>query len=181
MAAGRATDVVSRTLDGFVGGVGEALSSLRTAALFLPVAYVSIKLVVGLLRVALGRVYPDDQQLVVDLYGTVAKMFLWFGALLALFKILGLGDVAASLGTASGFLALGVAYALSDMIEDTVAGVYLLRDPDFEVGETVVVGSKEGEVLSIGLRKSRLLDDAGDTLVIRNRDIEGGWTKRGTE
>ena len=50
---------------------------------------------------------------------------------------------AASLGTATGFIALGVAYALSDMIEDTVAGVYLLRDPDFAVGDTVAVGSKE--------------------------------------
>jgi small-conductance mechanosensitive channel len=178
MAAGSATDVLSKTLEGFVSGIVEALPSFLTAAVFLPVAYVSIKLVVRVLRVALGRVYPDEQQLVVDLYAMVVKVFLWFGATLALFKILGLGDVAASLGTASGFLALGVAYALSDMIEDTVAGVYLLRDPDFEVGDEVAVGSKEGEVVAIGLRKSRLVEADGDMLVVRNRDIESGGTKR---
>lgn len=64
------------------------------------------------------------------------------------------------------------------MIEDTVSGVYLLRDPDFEEGDVVDVGADEGEVVAIGLRKSRLVLDSGDTVVVRNRDIDAGWTKR---
>ena len=35
---------------------------------------------------------------------------------------------------------LGVSYALSSMIEDAVAGVYLLRDPDFMPGDRIDVG-----------------------------------------
>ena len=178
MAPDGVTDIVESTFDDFASGVLDALPSLLAAALFTILAYVGIKLASRLARRFLERVYPRDEQLVVDLYVAVLGAFLWFGALLALFEILGLGDVAASLGTSTGFLALGVAYALSDMIEDTVSGVYLLRDPDFEEGDVVAVGDEEGEVVAIGLRKSRLATDEGDTLVVRNRDVDAGWTKR---
>lgn len=58
-------------------------------------------------------------------------------------KIVGFGDIAASLGTVVGFIALGVSYALSEMREDVVAGVYLLWDPDFEPGDRVLVDETE--------------------------------------
>ena len=178
MAPAGVSEIVESTLDDLASGVLAALPSLIAAAGFTILAYLGIKLASRFARRFLERVYPRDEQLVVDLYVAVLSAFLWFGALLALFEILGLGDVAASLGTSTGFVALGVAYALSDMIEDTVSGVYLLRDPDFEEGDVVAVGNDEGEVLTIGLRKSRLATDEGDTLVVRNRDVDAGWTKR---
>jgi small-conductance mechanosensitive channel len=62
------------------------------------------------------------------------------------------------------------------MIADAVAGIYLLRDPDFEAGDTVRVGDMEGVVRSIELRKTRFV--VGDDTVVRgNADIEARWTK----
>jgi small-conductance mechanosensitive channel len=63
------------------------------------------------------------------------------------------------------------------MIADTVAGIYLLRDPDFNPGDTVTTGSLTGTVRSIGLRKSRFEVD-GDTVVVANREVESKWTLR---
>ena len=100
---------------------------------------------------------------------------LWFAAGLALLSVLGLEAIAASLGTATGFVALGVAYALSDMIADTVAGLYLLRDPDFNAGDRVTTADATGVVRSIGLRKSRLELEDGDTLVLANQAVEQRW------
>jgi len=90
--------------------------------------------------------------------------------------VVGLEGIATSLGTAAGFVALGVSYATSDMIADAVAGIYLLRDPDFEAGDVVRVGDMEGIVRSIELRKTRF-DVDGDTVVRGNADIEARWTK----
>lgn len=90
---------------------------------------------------------------------------------------LGMTQVVASLGTATGFLALGVSYAASDSIVDTVAGVHLLRDPDFEAGDTVEVDDTEGVVRSIELRKTRVQVDS-DTVVLANSDAEPRWTRR---
>ncbi len=106
------------------------------------------------------------------------SVFLWFGVVLALLKILGMGEIAASLGTATGFVALGVSYALSNMLADTVAGVYLLRDPDFAPGDRVVAGDVTGTVRTIELRKSRFETESGDVVVVANSAVEKKWTKR---
>jgi small-conductance mechanosensitive channel len=161
----------------FVDGIVAALPDILAGVVFLAAAYVAIRVVQRLLRSALERVYPTEQHLIADFGVLVAGVFLWFGAALTLLDLVGLGDIAASLGTAAGFIALGVSYALSNMIADTVAGIYLLRDPDFNPGDTVTTGSFTGTVTDIGLRKSRF-EVEGDTVVVANRDVESKWTRR---
>jgi small-conductance mechanosensitive channel len=117
------------------------------------------------------------QPVYVQLGGTLTAVVLWFGALLAFLAAVGLPNIAAALGTASGFLALGVSYALSGMIADAVAGLYLLRDPDFNPGDTVTATDVTGTVDAIELRKTRL-DVDGDTVVRANAEIEKKWTKK---
>jgi small-conductance mechanosensitive channel len=63
------------------------------------------------------------------------------------------------------------------MIADAVAGVYLLRDPDFNPGYEVDIGGTVGEVKAIELRKTRL-DVDGDTVVRGNAEIEKKWTRK---
>lgn len=166
---------VEAVVEEFVRGIVEAIPHVLLGILFLAIAYVLIRVVLMVVRRVFDRVYPEDQELVVDLWVAIVGVFLWFGAALALFKIVGLGDVAASLGTASGFVGLGVAYALKEMIADTVAGVYLLRDPDFNEGDVVESASVTGEIVDIDLRKTRLRAEDGDLVVVANRDVEKKW------
>ena len=155
----------------------DAVPKLITALVFLGLAYAGIKLALAAIRSALDRIYAGNE-LVADLFGTVAAVFLWFGAALTLLKILGMGDIAASLGTATGFVALGVSYALSEMIADTVSGVYLLRDPDFNPGDRVETADVSGVVRQIDLRKTRLEVENGDTVVLGNSSVEEKWTRK---
>lgn len=170
-------DLAIETANELGAGLRTAVPRLVMAIIFLSLAYVVIKVALSVLRRFLRGVYPAEQDLIAQLWVIIAGVFLWFGAALALLNILGLGAIAASLGTASGFLALGVSYALSEMIEDAVAGVYLLRDPDFNPGDRVTTQSMTGTVKSIELRKSRFELDDGETAVIANRNVEPRWTK----
>lgn len=172
------TQTVSQSLDQFVRGIVDAVPELLAGLVFLALAFVTIRIVQTILRSVIRSAYPADQELIVDFIVLIVSVFLWFGVALTLLSIVGLGGIAASLGTAAGFLALGISYALSEMIEDTVAGVYLLRDPDFNAGDTVTATAGTGVVTEIGLRKSRLRLESGDTLVLANRDIESKWTKK---
>jgi small-conductance mechanosensitive channel len=178
-SVGFLTDLVEGTVTEIQRGLVDALPKLVMALVFLTVAYVGIRLALRLIHGALDAVYPDEQALIVSLATTVAGVFLWFAATLTLLKILGMGDIAASLGTAAGFIALGVSYALSSMIADTVAGVYLLRDPDFNPEDRVTADGVTGEVRDIGLRKSRFRLDDGDTVVVANSAVEKKWTLEG--
>ncbi|GAB3683409.1 hypothetical protein GCM10028857_10920 [Salinarchaeum chitinilyticum] len=175
------SDVADTTVDRFATWVETSVPTLLRVLLVLFLAYLGIKLALFVLRRVLGRLYGEREALVVDLAVTIVGIFLWFSVALSILSMLGMGEIAASMGTTTGFVALGVAYALSEMIEDTVAGVYLLRDPDFEVGDRVVTEKGEGLVRSIELRKCRLEQDDGSMLVVANGDVEKKWTRKEAE
>ncbi|MFB6309265.1 MAG: mechanosensitive ion channel domain-containing protein [Haloarculaceae archaeon] len=172
--------VLARALEQFVSDITAAVPRLLSGLVFLVLAAILVKIVMTLVRVALRRLLPGEAPVYRQFVATVVALFLWFAVLLSFLSIVGLTLVAASLGTATGFLALGVSYALSGMLADAVSGIYLLRDPDFNPGDTVTVGDVTGLVETIELRKTRLAVD-GDTLVLGNAAIESRWRKLGDE
>lgn len=171
-------DVVVRTLRAVAGDLLAALPRLLAGVVFLVLAAVAVKLVMAAVRRLFARTLPHESPVYRQFLAGGVALFLWFGVVLAFLSVVGLGQLAAALGTASGFLALGIAYALSGMIADAVAGVYLLRDPDFTPGDEVTVGDMTGTVQSIELRKTRF-ETEGDTIVRANAEIEKRWRKRG--
>ncbi|WP_135534328.1 mechanosensitive ion channel family protein [Halostella pelagica] len=172
--------IVEQVLERFVGDLVAALPKLIAGVIFLLVALVGIKFVMLVVRWGLKRVFAREEPVYRQFLSRIVAILLWFAVALAFLSVVGLGRIAAALGTASGFVALGVSYALSGMIEDAVAGIYLLRDPDFMPGDTVTSGDTTGEVKAIELRKTRLTVD-GDTLVRANGEIESEWTKHESE
>lgn len=173
--------VVERTIDRTVTNLAEGLEvavpKLINAIVLFGLALVAITLGTRLLKRVLDRTVDPEETLVTDLVVVLVTIALWFGVGLAMLKVLGLDDIAASLGTAVGFIALGISYALSEMIEDTVSGVYLLRDPNFHVGDTIEAEDVTGEVVSIELRKTRVRIDDGSITVLANRNVESRWTQ----
>lgn len=169
--------VVEEGIDRFVGDIAAAIPKLLSGLIFLVLAAVFAKLVMMLVRAALERTFSAESTVYRRFITTIVAAFLWFGIALSFLSIIGLDEIATSMGTAAGFLALGVSYSLSSMIADAVAGVYLLRDPDFMPGDRVKVGDVTGTVTSIELRKTRFVDENDDTVVRGNAEIEKKWTK----
>jgi len=170
------TDAFGQLYDGIV----TALPDILAGIVFLAVSAVVIKLVMVAVRWLLARVLPGEAPVYRQFIAAIVLVFLWFAVGLSFLSIVGLTLVAASLGTATGFLALGVSYALSGMIADAVAGVYLLRDHDFNPGDRIRAGDTTGEVAAIELRKTRFLVDGG-VVVRANAEIEKNWTKLSSE
>lgn len=167
----------TQVLQGFIVDIQAALPKIIAGVLFLLISAVAIYVGRKMLRTALLRLLPGTPAIYRQFLITVIWIFAWFGVGLTFLSIVGLGEIAAALGTATGFLALGISYALSGMIADTVAGMYLLRDPDFNAGDVVTVGDETGTIQSIELRKTRF-DVEGDTVVRGNAEIEQRWTRR---
>lgn len=176
MVTSQIADAAESTLDETLNQAAAAAPRAVSGVVFLALAYVAIKTACGLLSRVVRRTHPQEERLVADLTVVVAGAFMWFGAALAFLHVVGMTQIAASLGTATGFIALGVAYAMSDAIADTVSGVYLLKDPDFEQGDRVEVDGTTGTVKAVDLRKTRLEDEEGDTVVVANSDVDEGWT-----
>lgn len=151
------------------------LVRLLVTAAFLLFATVFIGYASEAIREIFSHKYKE--RTILDLVETLASGAMWFSAILLSLSLLGFPEIAASMGTAAGFVALGVSLALRDMISDTVAGVYLAKDPDFHVGDHVEVDGKEGKITDVGLRKSRLEVSEGETFVLNNTTVEKKWTK----
>ena len=169
--------IVEEGINQFVGDITAAIPRILAGLIFLVLAGILAKLVMTVLRGFLRRTLPKDDEVYRRFIGAVVAAFLWFGIGLSFLSIVGLDQIAASMGTAAGFLALGVSYSLSNMIADAVAGVYLLRDPDFAPGDRVKAGDVTGTVRAIELRKTRFNDENGDTVVRSNAEIEKKWTR----
>lgn len=80
----------------------------------------------------------------------------------------GLGGVAARSGIvlAAATLALGVAG--QDVIGNLVSGVFLVADPDFNIGDYIEWDSKAGTIEEIDLRVTRLRTPGGEIVVVPN-------------
>ncbi|MFB6120576.1 MAG: mechanosensitive ion channel domain-containing protein [Halobacteriaceae archaeon] len=166
---------VEGALSEMLGNIEAAIPDILTGLIFLLVAGAAVRVVQWLVRKSMRRVFRQDL-IYAQFVATVVALFLWFGVALTFLTLVGLDQIALALGTASGFLALGVSYAVSGMIADAVSGVYLLRDPDFNPGDRVDVGGTVGTVEEIELRKTRL--SVADGLMVRgNAEIEKKWTK----
>jgi small-conductance mechanosensitive channel len=71
-----------------------------------------------------------------------------------------LGIDSAAVVTVLGVTSVAVGLALQDMLKNMFAGVYLLLEQPFRIGDTIVVDNREGKVESIEVR----------TTVLRMRD-----------
>lgn len=169
--------IVEEGVNQFVADITAAIPRILAGLIFLVLAGILAKLVMTVLRGFLRRTLPAGDEVYRRFIGAVVAAFLWFGIGLSFLSIVGLDQIAASMGTAAGFLALGVSYSLSNMIADAVAGVYLIRDPDFTPGDRVKAGDVTGTVRAIELRKTRFDDENGDTVVRSNAEIEKKWTR----
>ena len=77
-------------------------------------------------------------------------------------------ELVAGLGILSLILGLGV----TSLVEDIVAGIFIIGERLFDVGDIVVVNDFRGTILSIGIRSTQVQDDGGDIMILRNSTIE---------
>ena len=107
----------------------------------------------------LGETFPSNRLLVLQAMTILSFAFYIFGSLGLVFGIL--KPSRELLLTLGGSAAVAIGFSLKDLVASIVAGITLLFDRPFQVGDRVTFGDIYGEITSIGLRVVRLqtLDD----------------------
>ena len=70
-----------------------------------------------------------------------------------------------------GILTLIIGLGVTSLIEDIVAGIFIIIEHLFDVGDIIVLDGFRGTVVSIGIRSTKIADVGNDVLVIRNSSI----------
>lgn len=76
-----------------------------------------------------------------------------------------------SLFTGIGMLGLVVGLGCNKLISDIVAGIFMVFEGDFQVGDVVVIGGWRGTVKDIGVRTTKLEDAGGNIKILNNSNI----------
>jgi len=100
----------------------------------------------------------------------ISRIFIWS---LAIYVIIA-GVIAPPfemIVTIGASIGIAVGFASQDILKNVFGGIMIILDRPFQVGDKIEVGEHYGEVLSIGLRSSRIVTPDDSIVSIPNGDL----------
>jgi small conductance mechanosensitive channel len=118
---------------------------------------------------AVGRATASaDRELARLLSRLVSMATLVVGTIVALDQVnVNVTGLVAGLGVAG----LTVGFALQDIAKNFVAGILLLMQQPFEIGDAIEVGGHEGSVTDVDIRAVTITSRGGQQVIIPNADV----------
>jgi small conductance mechanosensitive channel len=120
-------------------------------------------LIAGLVKNAIQKRQGDKNKGVIALYGRIV-----FFGVFALGAMIGLTVIGVPLGWFSGGVGLGLAFAMRSFITNFFAGIMLLTNDRFNIGDFIIAGSIKGKIMEIRGRHTTLRAVDGGEITIPN-------------
>ena len=103
----------------------------------------------------------------------ICNLINWISAIIAVIIILSnFGVDTTAIITGAGVLTLVVGLGMQSLISDIVAGLFIVFENEFNVGDIITVDGFRGEVVAIGIRTTKL-KAAGNVKIFNNSEIKG--------
>jgi len=128
------------------------------------------KIIKKVFRIRTARINSKKQETLCSFFLNIARYFIIIIATLMILEVYGVNTraIVASLGVVGVVLGL----ALQDMIKDFIGGVAIVLDNTYNVGDLVTINEFKGEVISLGMRTTRIKAYNGDMKIINNGSIK---------
>jgi small-conductance mechanosensitive channel len=167
-------------VDALLAAYGDAIVSFVVTLLLFVVSFAVIYVVGRSVLVRLTKRTLDAREFspaVVGLGSSLAGAFALVGAFALAATVAGFGVILAAFATLTGALALAVGFAAQDLVANFVAGVFILKDEPFEVGDYVEWDGNGGVVREIQLRVTKLDTSGNELLTVPNGDLANAVVK----
>lgn len=92
---------------------------------------------------------------------------------IAFYSLYLVGLNTASLLTSAGILSIVVGLGAQSLISDILAGIFIVFEGEFRVGDIVTVSDFRGTVIEIGIRTTKIEDFFGNIKIFNNSHISG--------
>ena len=108
---------------------------------------------------------------------TISKLIVnflkWVIAIAALFLVMGAWGANTTMMLASaGVVTLIIGLGSQTLVADILAGIFIVFEGDFQVGDIVIIDGWRGEVEAIGIRTTKLKDAGGNIKIVNNSEIK---------
>lgn len=149
---------------------------LKSDKFILPIVYIVIGIV--LLRIVVfvinkiskNKYVDKKKKTIISLIKNILKWLIYIFVILSILSVYGVdtSGILASLGIAG----LVIGLALQDIIADFIAGIFILFDDQYIIGDIVEINGFKGEVIGFGLMSTKIKNASGDVLIISNSSFK---------
>jgi small conductance mechanosensitive channel len=167
---------VAAALDGFgvpfAATIGSAITFVVVAALIYVLGRAVIGGIVGRVMDARGLDAHAKKPL-----QKITRIGIVFAAIAVAFGAAGYGDFLGALATIAAAATLAIGFALQDVIQNFVAGIFIFTDRPFRIGDWIEWDGNSGVVEDISLRVTRVRTFDNELLTVPNSQLTDGVIK----
>jgi len=147
----------------------DILSSLCTIFFALVVYSLLKKIIKNIFEFKSKSINKKKQVTLKNFFLNIARWVIVLLTALIILEIFGFntGVIITSLGAVTVVVGL----AFQDLIKDFIAGISLTFQNSYNVGDVITINGFKGEVISMGMKVTKLKSNNGDVLIINNGSI----------
>ena len=128
-------------------------------------------LIFMIIKILFSKIFAKSRKgiTIVKLVCSFLKYLLGVIAILMMLSAFGVDTT--TLLASVGILTLVIGLGAQSLIADVIAGMFIVFESEFEVGDIVVIDGWRGTVSEIGIRATRIVDAGGNIKIINNSAI----------
>jgi len=157
----------------------EFIKELITSKKFyLPIIYILIGIILYLVisnaikRISRIKIMKSTKAIdkrketIITLINNIIKYLIAIVVILAILSVYGINTT--SLIASLGIIGVVVGLAFQDIVKDFLAGIFIIFDNEYAVGDIVEINGFKGEVISLGLKTTKIKSYAGEVKILSN-------------
>lgn len=149
---------------------------VKSEKFILPIVYIVIGIILLRIvsfiinKISKNKYVDKKKKTIISLIKNILKWLVYLFVILSILSVYGVdtSGIIASLGIAG----LVIGLALQDIIADFVAGIFILFDDQYIIGDVVEINGFKGEVIGFGLMSTKIKNAYGDVLIISNSSFK---------
>lgn len=128
------------------------------------------KLINKIFKLQLKTINTKKQKTLQVFFTNLAKWIVIVITFLIILEIFGIDTKV--IITSLGAITVVIGLAFQDMLKDFIAGISLIFENSYNVGDIITVNSFKGEVVYIGMKDTKIKANTGEVLIIHNGSIK---------
>ena len=103
-----------------------------------------------------GQIQKERAKTLSKVFSSTLKIIIWVIAILMLLPELGINPTPLLAG--AGLIGLAIGMGARSLVQDYLAGLFILLEDQYRVGEEVDISGKKGQVIDLNLRRTIIKD-----------------------
>jgi len=166
------TQIVQENILGVLnifGAIADNVETVFRALSSLVIIFIIYKLIYFTMKLLVVRGCTKRRRTIVEMILNFAKYIAIIAALISILGVFGVNVGAMLAGL--GILGLIIGLGAQSLISDIIAGLFIIMEGSFQVGDIITFQGYRGEVVHIGLRTTKILAVDGNVQIINNSEI----------